>query len=80
MPKPRQKPKPKPKPEEVPEEEVDKTSLTFLAVLGILGLIFIISGIAAMFLISVFIGVALILLGIIVYVLFYIMEKRLKVI
>lgn len=75
MPKPRQKPKPKPKP-----EEVDKSSLTFLAVLGILGLILVVAGIAAVFLFSVFIGVAMILLGIIVYVLFYLMEKRLKVI
>jgi uncharacterized membrane protein HdeD (DUF308 family) len=80
MPKPRQKQKPKPKHEEAPEEEVDKSSLTFLAVLGIIGLILILAGIAAMFLVSLFIGVALILLGIIMYVMFYLMEKRLKVI
>jgi predicted membrane channel-forming protein YqfA (hemolysin III family) len=72
--------KPKPKHEEVPEEEMDKSSLTFLAILGILGLILVVAGIAAVFLFSVFIGVALILLGIIVYVIFYLMEKRLKVI
>ena len=79
MPKPaKQKPKPK---DEVPEEEeVDKASLNFLAVLGILGLILIVAGIAAIFLVSAFIGVSLILLGIIVYVIFYLMEKRLKVI
>lgn len=80
MPKPLQKQKPKPKHEEAPEEEVDKSSLTFLAVLGILGLILILAGIAAMFLVSLFVGVALILLGIIMYVMFYLMEKRLKVI
>lgn len=82
MPKPaKQKPKPKTKPKEEPEEEeVDKTSLNFLAILGILGLILIIAGIAAIFLVSAFIGVALILLGILVYVIFYLMEKRLKVI
>ena len=79
MPKPKQKPKPKPKPE--PEEEkLDNSSVTILALLGIVGLILVIAGISAVFLVSLFIGVALILLGIIVYVLFYIMEKRLKVI
>ncbi|NLF88604.1 hypothetical protein GX563_07260 [Candidatus Bathyarchaeota archaeon] len=82
MPKPRQKLKPKAKPkEETPEEEqLDKTSLTYLAILGILGLILIIAGIAAIILASMFIGAALIVLGIIVYVIFYIMEKRLKII
>jgi hypothetical protein len=81
MPKPRQKQRPKQKPEETPEEEqVDKTSLTFLSIMGILGLILIVAGFAAAFLVSLFIGVGLILLGIIVYVIFYLMEKRLKVI
>jgi len=82
MPKPRQKQKPKiASEEETPEEEqVDKTSLTYLAILGILGLILIIAGIASIVLADLFIGVALILLGIIVYVMFYIIEKRLKII
>jgi predicted membrane channel-forming protein YqfA (hemolysin III family) len=81
MPKPaKQKPKPKTKPkEEEPEEEVDKASLNFLAIMGILGLILIVAGIAAVFLVSAFIGISLILLGILVYVIFYLMEKRLKV-
>jgi hypothetical protein len=79
MPKPKQKPKWKPK-AEAPEEPVDKTTLNFLSLLGILGLILIIAGIASIFLVSVLIGVGLIVVGIAVYVLFFIMEKRLKVI
>jgi uncharacterized membrane protein HdeD (DUF308 family) len=79
MPKPKQKPKWKPK-AEVPEEQVDKTTLNFLSLLGILGLILIIAGIASIFLVSVLIGVGLIVVGVAVYVLFFIMEKRFKVI
>ena len=63
MPKPKPKPKWKPK-AEAPEEPVDKTTLNFLSLMGILGLILIIAGIASIFLVSVFIGVGLIVVGI----------------
>ncbi|HSV50287.1 MAG TPA: hypothetical protein VLH35_08210 [Candidatus Acidoferrales bacterium] len=82
MPKPKQKPTPKTKPksEEALEEEVDKTSITFLAIMGILGLVLIVAGIASIFLASFPVGVGLIIAGIVVYMLFYVMEKRLKLI
>ena len=70
----------KPKVVAIEEDPVDKTSMTFLAIMGILGLILIIAGIVSIFLSSVWVGVGLIVAGIAVYVLFYIMEKRLKLI
>ena len=83
MPKPKQKTKPKTKPKlkaQEPEETVDNNSMTFLAIMGILGLILIIAGIVSIVLSSMWIGTGLIVAGIIVYILFYVMEKRLKLI
>ena len=77
MPKPKQKTKPK---KQDTEEPIDNSSLTFLAFMGILGLILIVAGVAAVFLVSLIVGAGLIVLGIAVYVAFYVVEKRLKVI
>ncbi|MGE5556806.1 MAG: hypothetical protein ACM3UY_11210 [Methanocella sp.] len=77
MPKPKKKNKPK---EQPPEESVDNTSMTFLAVMGILGLILIGVGVVAVFLVSLLVGAGLITLGVVVYLAFYIVEKRLKII
>ena len=60
------------------ENSVSGKSMTFLAILGILGLIFIISGIYAVFAVSLTLGLTLIIVGIITYVLFVVIEKRLK--
>jgi hypothetical protein len=79
MPKPKPKPKAKPK-TKAPQEAVDKTTLNFLAIMGILGLILIVAGVASIFLASAIVGVGLIVAGVIVYVLFAVIEKRLKVI
>lgn len=78
----REKPEEKAKPKAAtPEEEqVDKTSVTFLAIMGILGLILIIAGIISIVLSSLWVGVGLIAAGVAVYILFYVMEKRLKLI
>ena len=54
--------------------------MTFLAIMGILGLILIIAGIASIFLVSQLLGVGLIIAGVVVYILFYVIEKRLKLI
>jgi uncharacterized membrane protein HdeD (DUF308 family) len=62
------------------EEHVDKTSVTFLAIMGILGLVLIITGIVSIVLSSLEIGVGLIIAGVVVYIVFYVMEKRLKLI
>ena len=82
MPKPKQKQKlkPKTKPNEKTQKQLDKTSMTFLAIMGILGLILIVVGIASIFLVSQLVGVGLIIAGVIVYILFYVIEKRLKLI
>lgn len=70
----------KPKAAASEEEPVDKISVTFLAIMGILGLVLIIAGIISIVFSSTLIGVGLIIAGIIVYILFYVMEKRLKLI
>jgi uncharacterized membrane protein HdeD (DUF308 family) len=70
----------KPKKATPEEEPVDKTSVTFLAIMGILGLVLIIAGILSIVLSSTWVGIGLITAGIIVYILFYVMEKRLKLI
>jgi hypothetical protein len=72
--------KAKPKVAEQDEEPVEKTSMTFLAIMGILGLILIVAGIGSVFLVSFWVGLGLIIAGIVVYILFYVMEKRLKLI
>jgi len=78
----RDKPEEKAKPKAAaPEEEpIDRTSVTFLAIMGILGLVLIIAGIVSIVLSSMWVGIGLIIAGIIVYILFYVMEKRLKLI
>jgi uncharacterized membrane protein HdeD (DUF308 family) len=70
----------KPKAAAPEEEEVDKTSVTFLAIMGILGIVLIIAGIVSIVFSSPLVGVGLIIAGIVVYILFYVMEKRLKLI
>jgi hypothetical protein len=77
-----EKPKEKtqPKAVEQDEEPVEKTSMTFLAIMGILGLILIVAGIGSVFVVSFWVGLGLIIAGIVVYILFYVMEKRLKLI
>ena len=72
--------KAKPKAPAPEQEPVDKTSVTFLAIMGILALVLIIAGIVSIVLSSMWIGIGLIVAGIIVYILFYVMEKRLKLI
>lgn len=76
---PKQKQKTKSKKQDV-EEPLDNSSLTFLAFMGIVGLILIVVGLAAVFLVSPILGVGLIALGIVVYLAFYVVEKRLKII
>ena len=81
MPKPKQKTKSKTKPKtQEPEESIDNNAMTFLAVMGILGLILIATGIAAVFLVSLLIGAGLIVTGTIIYIAFYVLEKLLKLI
>ena len=57
---------------------VSEKSMALLGIVGILGLIFIISGIYAIIAISLFLGATLIVIGVITYVLFVVVEKRLK--
>jgi uncharacterized membrane protein HdeD (DUF308 family) len=57
---------------------VSEKSMALLGIVCILGLIFIISGIYAIIAISLFLGVTLIVIGVITYVLFVVVEKRLK--
>jgi len=76
---PKQKQKTKSKKQDV-EEPLDNSSLTFLAFMGIVGLILIVVGLATVFLVSPTLGTGLIVLGIVVYLAFYVVEKRLKII
>jgi uncharacterized membrane protein HdeD (DUF308 family) len=65
----------------VPEKEpVSPKIITILGVLGILGLILIVAGIYALFALSTVLGVSLIFIGILTYVIFVVVEKRLKLI
>ncbi len=72
-------PKPKPKKQKIPEKEpVSPKVMTILGIMGILGLILIVAGIYSIFAISTAIGVTLIVIGLLTYVGFIIVEKRLK--
>ena len=60
------------------KEEIDKKWLTALAVMGIVGIVLFISGAYAIFEISLLLGLILLLLGILTYVGFVLIERRLK--
>jgi hypothetical protein len=60
------------------EETIGRAGITVLAVMGILGLVLFGLGVYTIFFVSVFVGVILLVLGVLTYVLFVIIQKRLK--
>ncbi len=60
------------------KETVSEKNATLLGIMGLVALIVVIFGIYAFFAISTLIGVILVVLGIGLYVVFVIVEKRLK--
>ena len=60
------------------EEGVGGAGITVLAVMGILGLVLFGVGIYAIFFVSLLVGVILLVLGVLTYVLFVIIQKKLK--
>lgn len=62
------------------KKPVNEKNVTLLAVMGILGLIFVIMGVITIIAFSLFLGVALIITGMIIYVAFVVIEKKAKLI
>jgi hypothetical protein len=60
------------------EENVGGAGITALALMGILGLVLLGLGVYAIFFVSTLLGVILLVLGVLTYILFVIIEKRLK--
>jgi hypothetical protein len=60
------------------EEPVGGAGITVLAIMGIFGLVLLGLGVYAIFFVSLLVGVILLVLGILTYVLFVIIQKRLK--
>ena len=62
----------------VQKKEVGGAAITVLAVMGIVGLILLAVGVYAIFEISLFVGVTLLVLGFLTYIIFVVIEKKLK--
>jgi uncharacterized membrane protein HdeD (DUF308 family) len=62
------------------KKEVGGGTITFLAIMGIVGLILLVVGVYSIFEVSLLVGVTLLVLGLLTYVLFIIIEKKLKLI
>jgi len=60
------------------KKEVDGKAITFLAIMGIAGLILLAVGVYSIFELSILVGVTLLVLGFITYIVFVIIEKKLK--
>ena len=60
------------------KKEVDGKAITFLAIMGIVGLILLAVGVYSIFELSILVGVTLLVLGLITYIVFVIIEKKLK--
>ena len=60
------------------KKEVDGKAITFLAIMGIVGLILLAVGVYSIFELSILVGVTLLVLGFITYIVFVIIEKKLK--
>lgn len=60
------------------EKVVSKKVLTLLGIMGIIGLILVAFGIFSIFEISKLLGVASLILGIFIYIIFILIEKKLK--
>ena len=58
--------------------EVSGKVLTLLGIMGIIGLILLAFGVYAIFEISRPLGLTLVVLGVVVYIAFYLIEKKLK--
>lgn len=62
----------------VQKKEVSGAAITVLAVMGIVGLILLAVGVYSIFEVSLFVGVTLLVLGFLTYIIFIIIEKKLK--
>jgi hypothetical protein len=60
------------------KDPISGKNMTLLGIMGILGLIFIVTGIYEAIAVSLPWGVALIVIGVLVYVAFVVIEKKLK--
>ena len=60
------------------EQVVSRNVLILLGLMGIIGIIFIVFGVFAIFEISLLAGLISLALGIFIYIVFFLMEKKLK--
>ena len=60
------------------KKTASKNVLTLLGIIGIAGLILVVFGVIAIFEISLLLGTTLLILGVLTYVIFVIIERKLK--